>query len=741
MTDLLFSPQADRLADTSLSHSERVAEGVAFVENIRNIPGLKEGVEKLSRVVPGTSSVMNSQLDSLISRMRDFEAAAKRPTLPDFSGLPRFQYTCLATRTSIRILKLETLDDADRDIHPNLIKVRIEEVNLDENPKFNALSEGALKDIRAMPLWIDQLCINQSDNMVSWLGESDIQVDSAVRLLAKLKDVPLDRASQPNFNVAQFVKDIPNDDWLALGSLLSRPYFKRTWIVQEIAMAKELLIACGDYTLHWDNLAHCSAILQTTKAWTMLSRYASVFRSVQNHVTPDGQRRESLHYGGQLAALIEAQSTIGNQLVAPENLLLLGKQFDATVPVDKYFAMLGLFRNRLGNSAPASSLLSVDYSKSLKHVALDFAKYHIQASGSLRVLSLVEDPVYKSSASTHFPSWLSDPTAPLRPLPLDSAHLKTAQAYSPRRPPKVEGDSLHVQGNKLTTITLTATPFSTLQQTHEWSDMFDFVSTYAQAASNIPLDAALCHTLTTTPLPLSSKAAGSPSPNLADDFEAWCISLASSIRNPNNTEMFDVFMAEMMQQSYRIDDTQFDTLAFGKDAASIFQSESATRSDHIEEVLRQRDIRYTYMERREKAKRDGMNRAELGKKLEDALKRSWEVCLSRDQDTAFPDPRRDQVEEQKEMQRRIDRFSAAMGMKLDSRRLFFTEDGLLGMGPESLENGDEVWEIDGLLTPRVMRRVNSGTFGYVGEAFVLGLTQGERLARAEVSQLVDLEII
>lgn len=624
-----------------------------------------------------------------------------------------------------------------------------------------------------MPLWIDQLCINQSDNsertfqvammdrvyaqakkVVSWLGESDIQVDSAVRLLAKLKDVPLDRASQPNFNVAQFVKDIPNDDWLALGSLLSRPYFKRTWIVQEIAMAKELLIVCGDYTLRWDNLAHCSAILQTTKAWTMLSRYASVFRSVQNHVTPDGQRRESLHYGGQLAALIEAQSTIGNQLVAPENLLLLGKQFDATVPVDKYFAMLGLFRNRLGNSAPASSLLSVDYSKSLKHVALDFAKYHIQASGSLRVLSLVEDPVYKSSASTHFPSWLSDPTAPLRPLPLDSAHLKTAQAYSPRRPPKVEGDSLHVQGNKLTTITLTATPFSTLQQTHEWSDMFDFVSTYAQAASNIPLDAALCHTLTTTPLPLSSKAAGSPSPNLADDFEAWCISLASSIRNPNNTEMFDVFMAEMMQQSYRIDDTQFDTLAFGKDAASIFQSESATRSDHIEEVLRQRDIRYTYMERREKAKRDGMNRAELGKKLEDALKRSWEVCLSRDQDTAFPDPRRvrkglevlyrsaeDQVEEQKEMQRQIDRFSAAMGMKLDSRRLFFTEDGLLGMGPESLENGDEVWEIDGLLTPRVMRRVNSGTFRYVGEAFVLGLTQGERLARAEVSQLVDLEII
>ncbi|KAK4244068.1 heterokaryon incompatibility protein-domain-containing protein [Corynascus novoguineensis] len=339
--------------------------------------------------------------------MRDFEAAAKRPTLPDFRGLPECQYRCLVTRTSIRVLRVEALDDADRDIHPKLIKVRIEEVNLDENPEFNALSyvwgdhraplgqdnrrdrpkhsfnilcndqtmsvtynlfcflrrlsssrEGALKDIRAMPFWIDQLCI-QSDNsertfqvaimdrvyaqarrVVSWLGESDIQVDSAVRLLGKLKDVPLDRVSQPNSNVAQFVKDIPNDDWLALGSLLSRPYFKRAWIVQEIAMAKELLIICGEYTLHCDDLAHCSAILETSEAWTMLSWYASVFRSVQNHVAPDGQCRESLHYGGQLAALIEAQSTVGNQLVAPENLLLLGEQFDATVPVDKYFAML-----------------------------------------------------------------------------------------------------------------------------------------------------------------------------------------------------------------------------------------------------------------------------------------------------------------------------------------------------------------------------------------------------------------
>ncbi|KAK4235263.1 hypothetical protein C8A03DRAFT_17968, partial [Achaetomium macrosporum] len=138
-------------------------------------------------------------------------------------------------------------------------------------------------------------------------------------------------------------------------------------------------------------------------------------------------------YSGQLAALIEAQSTIRNPLMAPRNLLLLGKQIDTIIPVDN-----------------------------LKHVGRDFARYYIQASRSLRIFSLVEDPAFRSPASTEFPSWLPDLTAPLRPLPLDTEHWGTAQAHFPRRPPKVEGDSLLVQGNKLTTIILTTILLSTL---------------------------------------------------------------------------------------------------------------------------------------------------------------------------------------------------------------------------------------------------------------------------------------
>jgi hypothetical protein len=226
-------------------------------------------------------------------------------------------------------------------------------------------------------------------------------------------------------------------------------------------------------------------------------------------------------------------------------------------------------------------------------------------------------------------------------------------------------------------------------------------------------------------------------------------------------------MAEAVQQSYRLDDTQFDALAFGKDAQSIFQPEvtggtgqaggsgGTSNNPAIEQVLRRSEIRYTYMDRRE---RDKVDHAALGREVEEALRRVWEVCeKDREQvgmeegENGFPDPRQvreglealdhfagDREEERREVQHRVDRFAAAVGMRLDSRRLFYTGDGRLGMGHESVCDGDEVWEIDGLMAPAVLKKIEPGAFRFVGEAFVLGLMPGEGRARTDVSELVDV---
>jgi len=57
--------------------------------------------------------------------------------------------------------------------------------------------------------------------------------------------------------------------------------------------------------------------------------------------------------------------------------------------------------------------------------------------------------------------------------------------------------------------------------------------------------------------------------------------------------------------------------------------------------------------------------------------------------------------------------------------------GAVGMGPKSVQEGDEVWVIMGAKVPFVLRPVDGGKapkrYRLIGEAFVLGYMDGEVL--------------
>ncbi|GAB1317159.1 Heterokaryon incompatibility protein-domain-containing protein [Madurella fahalii] len=818
MTEFIFSDKLDRLADPSLSATERASSAISVFEEMRNLPGLNDGIAELERAgITGFSDLVNKRLDSFMGRMRDFQQAAQRPTLPDLGNVEEFIYQPLSTPTSIRVLRVEG-QPSGSDTNPNCIKLRIEEVDLARNPDFNALSyvwgdhrpplgqnystkraarcfnilcngrrmavtynlfcflrrlaaakEGdPLYSVSSGALWADQLCINQSDNaekvvqvammdrvysqastVVSWLGEGDSHTEGAARLLGKLAGIPRSTISRPDFDVAQFVKDTPSGDWLALGAFLARPYFRRAWIVQEIAMAGRLLVVCGEHVVSWEDLVHCSWVLEESKAWTMLSRYVSVFRSVKDQIS---SALQPLRFGGHLAALLEAQTTIRDSTVPAEHLLLLGKQFDATVPADKFFAMLGLHRRRLGE-ADSSGLLTVDYSKTVQDVALGFAKYHVQSSGSLGILSLVEDAAYRTPNGNDFPSWLPDPAAPLLPMPFDGVTLR--HTTRPRKAPVVKGTSLIVQGRHLDTIAHTAPPFTTLAETDEWSELFTFLlspphpgppNLGPEGKSSTPkLGQALWRTLIA-----ADQSPGSGSTNLDAEFGAWCISLVAGVRN-RNRRMLDPMTAETTQQAYRLDDTEFDMLAFGKDAGAILAvPDNGDGESAADAVLRSSELRYDYMEKREAertARGGARDDAELASRLERALRSAWEVEKDAD---VFPSPKQVReglevlglflVEEEtaakREMEHRIDTFKAALGMKLEGRRLFWTKDGRLGMGSVSVKEGDEVWVMDGVRPPVALRRKDGGGFAYIGQTYVFGAMDGKLLQ--EHGGLVDV---
>ena len=125
-----------------------------------------------------------------------------------------------------------------------------------------------------------------------------------MHLLEVLADIPPEEYQNPSYEVAPLVKNISSEQWLGLGSLLSRPYFKRAWVVQEVALAKEILLVCGDRIVLWENLEKCSRFLRETRAWTLLTKHAAVFRSLDDH-TKANRWRPPIRFGQQVAALLE----------------------------------------------------------------------------------------------------------------------------------------------------------------------------------------------------------------------------------------------------------------------------------------------------------------------------------------------------------------------------------------------------------------------------------------------------
>ena len=112
-------------------------------------------------------------------------------------------------------------------------------------------------------IWVDALCINQADcdeksrqvqlmsriygaaaEVIIWLGEASAEDETVIPAFKK------HRRSNPTRNLArQSELLLPQVD--ALNNLLSRPYFHRLWVVQEVAFATRAVVHCGGDSIDW----------------------------------------------------------------------------------------------------------------------------------------------------------------------------------------------------------------------------------------------------------------------------------------------------------------------------------------------------------------------------------------------------------------------------------------------------------------------------------------------------------
>ncbi|KAH6851586.1 hypothetical protein BKA58DRAFT_450785 [Alternaria rosae] len=106
---------------------------------------------------------------------------------------------------------------------------------------------SALKRLRAqdrhVALWVDALCTNQEND-----AEKTIQAYSSSKAMTFIKDVvDLNKLN----NLLTDDRYIPQ--WAGLFQLLKWSWFSRRWVIQELALAQQASVHCGQSEVHWND--------------------------------------------------------------------------------------------------------------------------------------------------------------------------------------------------------------------------------------------------------------------------------------------------------------------------------------------------------------------------------------------------------------------------------------------------------------------------------------------------------
>ena len=290
--------------------------------------------------------------------------------------------------------------------------------------KITSNLETALRRLRArdrlMQIWIDAICIDQTnliernqqvplmrriystcEECVIYLGEecdnSEIMPSFFQELYNGFVDLYLGRIKMPLFRKVHPRICAPDEPaWNAFRLFMTRPWFRRVWIVQEFALSKRVTMVCGEWAM--DATVPGSLLL--------LYRILGLGR-----LDSPGHDRLALQ-GMRIAAQnMRMRFDCGNSapMLDPQNparrptprslhsLLEMTRRCDSYDPRDRVYGILGLATDL------DSSNLEVDYARGLVEINLDVASHLINQGEGYHMLQSIQCPI---RIDDEWPSWL-----------------------------------------------------------------------------------------------------------------------------------------------------------------------------------------------------------------------------------------------------------------------------------------------------------------------------------------------
>lgn len=164
---------------------------------------------------------------------------------------------------------------------------------------------------RAECLWVDAICIDQQNHhekaqqvrhmhiiykvaaeVFICLGAADETSDRTIHIISLLLKVVAafsDHLDSYHEVFARYELVPPNENvWSAIRDLCNRTWTQRLWVVQEVALAKQLSVFCGLANMKWDPFARfCDLLL----------RFYTAFRLARAHDSPYDLIRKGRYVG------------------------------------------------------------------------------------------------------------------------------------------------------------------------------------------------------------------------------------------------------------------------------------------------------------------------------------------------------------------------------------------------------------------------------------------------------------
>jgi hypothetical protein len=409
-----------RLLLTSSTQSRKVASDVQFsassqlIESDSSISHEPE-FRALKRVKLGHGDPRREKDGIGMGRKYDIETSDRDDLYkePALEQSPILQYRPLLTaRREIRLLVLHPSEDI---LDLFSYSCTLIHVSMDEDPGYEALSyvwgseankekilvDGCQFSVTAnlaaalnylydndspRKLWVDAICINQDDipershqvqnmteiytkarNVVVWIGILGITTQNLLHRVENPEDDDqspehLQRwtASGARINPDPDPSALNEEDMRLLSELAQNPWFGRIWVIQEVAVAREVIVQTGCTTISW--LAFSTALEKCSNKHEMKS-------------------------------VIEAVSTINiirtarSQKPYYMDLFVLLERFRhclATDERDKVFALLGLASSSLAQERVVQ--VTPDYSKPAVAIYRSLTRQYINKRKNLDII-------------------------------------------------------------------------------------------------------------------------------------------------------------------------------------------------------------------------------------------------------------------------------------------------------------------------------------------------------------------